>query len=313
MRGSETVDSPTNRGDAASRRFVDPYRLHASATPRFVIAAVIAAVLFCFVFVTPAVPHAQAPSVASQPAAQGGRGAAGPPPTGRAGAPVDLTGTWVAVVTEDWEWRMLTPRKGDYTTVAALMTPQARKLADSWEPSMDGRCEAYGVGGLMRMPGRLRISWQDDFTLKIDSDQGQQTRLLHFAKPGAPIATAPAGTARTLQGYSAAEWQRAGGAVDAFLERGVGAGGGTQRWGSLKVTTTAVAPGWLRRNGVPYGENATITEHFMRFAHPAAGDWFVVTTIVEDPQYLTQPFITSSNFKKEPNDSKWSPTPCRPS
>jgi hypothetical protein len=70
-------------------------------------------------------------------------------------------------------------------------------------------------------------------------------------------------------------------------------------------------PGWLRRNGVPYSENAVITEHFTRFTHPEAGDWFVVTTIVDDPRYLAQPFITSSNFKKEPDGSKWNPTPCR--
>jgi hypothetical protein len=305
-----------NRGDAEPRRSIQ-YLLRVSAAPRFTAVTVAAAVAVLTLFVSAARPSAQAPSVASQPAApaaqQGGRGAAAPPPAGRTGAPVDLVGTWVSVVTEDWQWRMLTPLKGDYTTVAALMTAQARKVADTWDPSMDGRCEAYGVGGLMRIPGRLRISWQDDFTLKIDSDQGQQTRLLHFARPGAPVMTAPAGTPRTLQGYSAAEWLRAGGAVDAFLERGVGAGGGTQRWGSLKVTTTNVSPGWLRRNGVPYGENAVITEHFTRFTHPEAGDWFIVTTIVEDPQYLTQPFITSSNFRKEPNDAKWSPVPCRTS
>ena len=204
---------------------------------------------------------------------------------------------------------MVTPVPGDVTSVP--VTPLGRKQAATWTPAQEGRCEAYGVGGLMRMPGRLRVSWQDDFTLKIESDQGQQTRLLHFSKPGAPIVAAPGGTPRTLQGYSVAEWQRAGGAQDAFLERSVGAAGGTQRWGSLKVTTTNVAPGWLRRNGVPYGENAVITENFTRFTHPQAGDWFVVTTIVEDPQYLTQPFITSSNFKKEPNEAKWSPAPCK--
>jgi hypothetical protein len=250
----------------------------------------------------------QAPSVASQP--QGGRGG-GPQPTGRAGAPVDLTGTWVSVVTEDWQWRMMTPAPGDYTTVAGVMNAQARKVADSWNPSMDGRCEAYGVGGLMRMPGRLRISWQDDTTLKIESDAGQQTRLLRFAAPGAApaINTPAAGAPKTLQGSSVAEWLHSGGAQDAFLERGVGAG--TQRWGSLKVTTTNMLAGWLRRNGVPYSENAVVTEYFTRFTHPDAGDWFVVTTTVEDPTYLTQPFITSSNFKREPNDSKWSPVPCR--
>ena len=251
------------------------------------------------------------PVSAQQGGRGGGRGAA-PPPSGRPGAPVDLTGTWVSIVTEDWQWRMQTPPKGDYTTVAGVMNAQARKVADSWEPSMDGRCDAYGVGGLLRIPGRLRVSWQDDFTLKIESDAGQQTRLLHFTKPGAPaVTTAPAGTQRTLQGYSVAEWQRAGGAQDAFLGRGVGAAGGTQRWGGLKVVTTNTSGGWLRKNGVPYSENATITEYFTRFTHPEAGDWFVVTTIVEDPIYLTQPFITSSNFKKEANDSKFSPVPCK--
>jgi hypothetical protein len=308
----------TNRG-AAERRSRHLSRiLRVPAFARLVGVAVVAVV---FTVLVSARPTAQAPGAASQPqqpgapAAQGGggrgggRGAAAPPAAGRAGAPVDLVGTWVAVVTEDWQWRMVTPAPGDVTSVP--VSALGRKVAASWTPADDGRCEAYGVGGLMRIPGRLRISWQDDFTLKIDSDQGQQTRLLHFAKPGAPIMTAPAGTARSLQGYSVAEWQRAGGTQDAFLGRGVGAAGGTQRWGSLKVVTTNVAPGWLRRNGVPYGENATITEHFTRFSHPEAGDWFVVTTIVEDPQYLTQPFITSSNFKKEPNDSKFSPVPCR--
>jgi len=237
-----------------------------------------------------------------------GRGA--PPPTGRAGAPVDLTGTWVSVVTEDWEARMMPPVKGDYTTVETVMTPEARKVADTWQSSMEGRCEAYGVGGVMRVPGRLRISWQDEGTLKIETDAGAQTRLLHFVAPGSNIAAA-AGP-RSLQGYSVAEWQRGGGQQDAFLGRGVGAGAGA-RWGGLKVVTTNTLGGWLRSNGVPYGQGATVTEQFTRFTHPVAGDWFVVTTVVEDPQYLTQPFITSSNFKKESNDSKFKPAPCKAS
>jgi len=224
------------------------------------------------------------------------------PPTGRTGAPVDLTGTWVSVVTEDWEARMTPPVKGDYTTVEQVMSAEARKVADSWTPSMEGRCEAFGVGGVMRMPGRLRISWQDEVTLRIETDAGAQTRLLRFA--------AAAAGPRTLQGYSVAEWLRGGGQQDAFLGRGVGAAG-AQRWGGLKVTTTNLLAGWLRPNGVPYGERATVTEYFTRFTHPVAGDWFVVTTTVEDPQYLTQPFITSTNFKKEPNDAKFKPTPCR--
>ena len=244
-------------------------------------------------------------SLVSSAAAQPPQGRGGPPPTGRAGAPVDLTGTWVSVVTEDWEARMVPPVKGDYTTIAQVMNAQARKVADAWEPSMDGRCEAYGVGGVMRMPGRLRISWQDDNTLKIETDAGAQIRLLRFT-----TSTPPPGP-RTLQGSSVAEWQLGGGQQDAVLGRGVGPAGGAQRWGGLKVTTGNMLAGWLRPNGVPYGESATVTEHFTRLSHPVAGDWFVVTTVVEDPQYLTQPFITSTNFKKEPSDAKFKPVPCK--
>jgi hypothetical protein len=216
----------------------------------------------------------------------------------------------VSIVTEDWQWRMRTPPKGDYESVP--LTAEGRRVADTWDESKDGRCDAYGVGGIMRMPGRLRISWQDDNTLKIETDAGQQTRWLRFRAPGAPAGPPVAAAApRTLQGTSIAEWERGSGAFDAFLfGRGVGA---PPPWGSLKVTTTSLLPGWLRRNGVPYSENAVITEHFIRFTHPDAGDWFVVTTIVDDPQYLAQPFITSSNFRKEPDGSKWNPTPCRAS
>lgn len=278
-------------------------------------------------------PSAQAPSVASTPEGQqppagapaggrGGRGGRGGGPVGpaRQTAPVDLTGNWVSVVTEDWQWRMRTPPKGDYASVP--LTPEGRRVADQWTPAQEGQCEAYGVGGLMRVPGRLRISWQDDNTLKIETDQGVQTRLLRFPPPPAPAgrgaapvssAPRPVAAARSLQGTSVAEWQRAGGAFDAFMERGSGAATGGQRWGSLKVTTTNVRPAWLRANGVPYSQNATITEYFVRFNHPTAGEWFTVTTVVDDPVYLAQPFITSSSFKKEADGSKWSPAPCRAS
>ena len=75
----------------------------------------------------------------------------------RAAAQIDLTGYWVSVVNEDWRWRMVTPPKGDYSSVP--MTDEARKLADAWDVSKDGRCEAYGAAALMRMPTRLHITW----------------------------------------------------------------------------------------------------------------------------------------------------------
>jgi hypothetical protein len=229
-------------------------------------------------------------------AQQGGRGGAaqGPPPTPRASAAIDLTGYWVSVVNEDWRWRMVTPPKGDYASVP--MNDQARKVADTWDVSKDGSCQAYGVGGLMRQPMRVNITWEGENVLKIETDAGQQTRRLLFDR------NAPTG-AKTLQGRSIAEWER---------PQGGGRGGGTPPpGGNLKVTTTNHTGGWLRKNGVPYSENAVITEYFDRFAAPNGDEWFSVTTIVEDPMYLNQPFVTSSHFKKEPDGSKMAPAPCR--
>ena len=79
---------------------------------------------------------------------------------------------------------------------------------------------------------------------------------------------------------------------------------------ALKVTTTNVKAGYLRKNGVPYGENATVTEYFDVAPLPNNGQVLLVTTVVDDPQYLQQPFIVSSQFKKEADGSKWDPTPC---
>jgi hypothetical protein len=270
--------------------------------------------------------------------AQGGRGQGrgGPPPTARAAAPVDLTGYWVSVVTEDWRFRMVTPPKGDYQSVP--ISAEGKRVADTWDPSKDGACEAYGAAGLMRMPGRLHITWEDDSTLKIETDAGQQTRLLHFG------ASTPPGGQRTLQGYSVADWGRVGGAgplggfggfggnvgaPDAAPARGAAAPagaapargtpaappagrgrGGPQRWAPLNVVTTQLRPAWLRKNGVPYSENTVLTEHFVRFSDES-DEWFTVVTIVEDPKYLNMSFITSTNFKREPDGAKWKPTPCK--
>jgi len=250
---------------------------------------------------------------AQQPAAPG---------TARAISPIDLTGNWVSIVTEDWRFRMVTPPKGDYASVP--LNGAARAVADKWDPAADeaagNACKSYGAGNIMRVPGRLHISWQDDTTLKIDTDAGQQTRLLHFT--GTP------GGDPSWQGYSQASWELAGitpGGGAGFGGRGGGGGaagaggrGGAAggpppppRGGSLKVVTTRLKEGYLRKNGVPYSENAVVTEYFDRHTESNGDDWFTVTTIVDDPKYLAQTFITSTHFKKEPNASKWYPGPCK--
>ena len=213
------------------------------------------------------------------------RGASTPPKTARESAPIDLTGYWVSFVTEDWRFRMMTPPKGDYTRVP--LTPEGRKVADGWNPAADEaagfQCKAYGAGAIMRVPGRFHITWQDAEILRIESDAGMQTRALRFA-------AAPPPGQRTWQGSSTARWDTAG--------------------SSLSVVTTNMRPGYLRRNGVPYSENATVTEHFDVAPYPDGGQLLIVTTIVDDPRYLLQPFVVSSHFKKERDGSKWNPTPC---
>ena len=238
-------------------------------------------------------------------AAQGGPGqpgrAGGPPPTPRAAASIDLAGMWVSIVDEDWRWRMVTAAPGDFPGIP--LNPAGRAIAESWDPKTDGSCKAFGAANLMRMPTRLRMSWPNDATLKIESDNGQQTRLLHFDRT-------PAGAA-SLQGHSVAEWKHTLPPSNPFFGLGDGPPSSLPG-GSLKVVTTNLSGGWLRRNGVPYSARTTVTEYFDRFAVADGTEWFVVTTQVADPEYLQSRFVTSSHFRREADGSRWNPRPCKP-
>ena len=132
-------------------------------------------------------------------------------------------------------------------------------------------CRWFGAGGIMRIPTRLRISWQDDNTLKVETDAGQQVRLFRFG-----AAPTPAGDPG-WQGHSVANWEMVAGGE-----------GGRSRWGTLRVVTRGMRAGYLRRNGVPYSENAVITEDHDRHMGPGAMEWFTVTTIVNDPETSTR-------------------------
>jgi hypothetical protein len=263
-------------------------------------------------FAAPALMHAQGGR------GGGGRGGGGgAPATPQASAPVDLTGYWVSIVTEDWRFRMVTPAKGDYASVP--ISQAGRAAADMWDPAKDEaageQCRSYGAAGLMRVPGRLHITWENETTLRVDTDAGTQTRLFHFAagggRGGGPLtapAPAPPSGAPTWQGDSVATWEAAGGGG-----RGGRGGGGAPaapRGGSLKVVTTNLRPGYLRKNGVPYSANTVLTEYFDRTIETNGDSWLIVSTTVEDPMYLTGPFYTSTHFKKEADGAKWSPSPC---
>ena len=110
--------------------------------------------------------------------------------------------------------------------------------------------------------------------------------------------------ARSLQGFSVAEWEPLGVA-------GAGRAGGPPPPRALKVVTTNLLEGWLRRNGIPYSEQTTLTEHWDRVAFPNGDVWLTVSQYVSDPKYLTGEYTTSMHFKREPDGSKWKPTPCR--
>jgi hypothetical protein len=218
------------------------------------------------------------------------------PPSARDAAPIDITGNWVSYVTENWRYRMVTPPKGEYRRIPS--SPAALPLINGWDPAADERagnqCKSYGAAAIMNVPGRLRITWQDADTLRIDTDAGTQTRRFRFSGQGvaSPKRESPKAGA-TWQGESTARWER-----------------GTSGGGSLRAVTSNLRAGYLRKNGVPYSERATVTEHFDVTPLPGGGQLLLVTSVVEDPVYLTGPLVTSPHFKKEPDGSKWDPTPC---
>lgn len=220
------------------------------------------------------------------------------PKTAKASAPIDITGHWVSIISADWRWRMVTPAKGDYASIP--LTQAAKDLADKWDPSKDEaageQCKSYGAPALMRVPGRLRIGWENDNTLKVETDAGMQTRLLHFGNWKSP------GGTPTWQGDSVAKWE---------TPRAATGGGATDpKAGTLMVVTDHLRPGYLRKNGVPYGDKAILTEYWDLFKEQNGDQWLVITTLVQDPVYLQGQWVTGLHFKREPNAAKWDPAPC---
>jgi hypothetical protein len=246
------------------------------------------------------------------------------PATARATAPADFTGYWASIVTENWRWRMMVPDKSDYVNVPLNLV--GRQTADAWDLAKDkagDQCKGYGAAALMNVPGRLHISWQDDNTLRIDTDSGTQTRLLHF------VGSAPANEPASRQGYSLAGWGDPSEPIDI---RGGGGGPSAQggpehpeqdqpnapaaprsrapRDSYIRVVTTHMLPGYLRKNGVPYGAGANLEEYIVPFAYKN-DSWLMMTIVVTDPQYLIEPFISQVHFKKIADNAGWDPTPCR--
>ena len=237
--------------------------------------------------------------------AQGRGGTPTSPPSPRAAARIDITGYWISLITEDWRYRQFTPPKGDYESLP--LNAAGKKVADAWDPPKDEaageQCKAYGAAGLMRMPTRLHIFWQDDNTLKLETDAGGQTRIFQFRTPQ--------GDGGDWQGISSASWDYPRAAIEAtFGGLDFGFTPPPPPGGSLKVVTTKLRPGYLRKNGVPYSARTVLTEYFDRFDLPGGDAILLVISEVVDPEYLAQPFWTSTHFKKQNDASGWKPTPC---
>jgi hypothetical protein len=215
----------------------------------------------------------------------------------RADAPVDLAGYWVSLITDDWRYRMLTPPKGnvDYLPV----TPEARRVAAQWDPTKDEaageQCRGYGAVGVMRLPGRLHITWESDTVLKLETDAGTQTRRFVFGT------TQPAEGPATWQGLSQARWVLP-------INRAAGAAKSAQ--GELRVRTTRMRPGYIRKNGVPYSADAVLTESYVRLVDDDGTLYLALTQMVEDAVYLAQPVIRTMLFRRQADGSGWNPTPC---
>jgi hypothetical protein len=253
--------------------------------------------------------------------AQTGGVQADSPPTAKTSAPIDLTGYWTAVLTEDWHVRMFTAPRGDFGSgapgaVAQIVTGtlgvganpaldgnipynlEGAQAALAWDEARDeaegNLCKAYGAPGIMRQPTHLHITWSEDDILKLEADFGTQTRLFHFEPP--PNVPAP-----QLQGHSTASWTVMGG------------GGGQEnfeRGGALKVITSHLTPGYYWKNGMPYSANAVLKENVFLLDLPDGNTWMTVTQRVDDPEYLTEPYTVNYHFKKLPDGSRWNPTPC---
>ena len=213
--------------------------------------------------------------------------------------PFDISGNWVSIVTEDWRYRILTGEAGD--TQGYNLTELGTRVAESWDPVADEAsgeaCRSYGAAGLMRQPTRLQISWLNGDVLKIETDAGMQTRLIKFgeAQDGEGVGS--------WQGVSNASWD---------LRRQGRGGSGPIISGTLNVETNNMRQGYLLRHGIPYSDQATMQEYFDVLIQDDGTQYLTVLSIVEDPVFLGAPAITSSNFRREVDDSKWDPTECSP-
>jgi len=197
-------------------------------------------------------------------------------------APLDLTGYWEPLITEDYKLRMHGVKKGDYNGIA--LTDAAKAIADRYRPDAGAeellldKCVPHGAVRILFTDTRLHIT-RDNNVITTELEAEGQTRRFYLDNRKWP------GGELQWQGHSIAY---------------------PDGKSMLTVITRHMRPGLLRSNGIPYSEEAVLTEHYTRH-----GDYFTVIQVVEDPGYLTEPFITSTSFRKIPKPDDWQMGSCR--
>ena len=200
--------------------------------------------------------------------------------------PIDLSGEWAPLFHEDQPERIPGPDIGDY--LGLPINEAARLHGDSWDASIltlpEHQCKPHPADYSPRGPANLRI-WRE-----IDHDT-QNLIAVHthisWQQPERTIwmdgrPHPPEYAAHTWQGFSTGKW-------DGDM---------------LTVTTTHLKMGWIRRNGIPRSDKAVLTEHWIRH-----DDVLTLVTVIQDPVYLTEPFVRTTNWRLDPRQII-APYPC---
>lgn len=188
-------------------------------------------------------------------------------------AQTDLSGNWGPRYHEDFPERIPGPELVNY--LGLPINEAARQWALSWDPSRltleEHQCQVHVSPYIYRGPLQLRIWEERDrqtqalIAIKNYISTYEQTRTIWMDGRPHPADYA----AHTWQGFSTGKWEG----------------------DMLTVTTTHIKQGWIRRNGLPESDRATLTEHFIRH-----GNYLTHISVVTDPVYLTEPLIKSQNF-----------------
>ena len=199
--------------------------------------------------------------------------------TQTAQAQVDIAGLWEGLLHEDFVYRLPGPEKGDYAGLP--LTEAALEIADSYDPDdyylPENQCLPHGAAYGMRGPMAKQILREGDNTMLIRLELEAQERRIYL--DGRPW---PGGEL-TWQGHSV----------------------GYVEGDALIVTTTHMKPRYIRRNGVPHSEDAVMTEYFV-----VTGAYLTLTTVIDDPLYLTEPLVRSVSFKRLADDYEWADYTC---